>query len=84
MSASLQVYRLNNQATALTEHQKQQLEQNLKTMMDREVVINKLKASLTKRHETVEADQTRYDELLNDLKHSADLFEPLKSVKVLA
>lgn len=83
-SARSEVYRLNNQSAKLTQHQQEQLESNLKVMMDQETEISKLKTSLRKRRETVDADQALNDRMLNELKHSAELFQPPKAVQVQA
>jgi len=83
-SARSEVYRLNNQSAPLTEHQKEQLDTNLKTMMEREGEIRKLKASLKKRRDANEADQTALDRKYAELKYSAELFQPPKAIQIQA
>jgi len=81
-SARSEVYRSNQQSAALTINQRQQLTENLRTMMAKEEEIKKLKISIAKSTETVETHQTKLDSMLAELVHSAELFQPPNAVLV--
>jgi hypothetical protein len=81
-SARSEVYRLNNQSSALTENQKEQLQNSLNTMMSEEATIKKLKKSVRERTAQIKKDEAAISKLLTDLRYSADLFEPPKVVQV--